>query len=431
VSALPAPTPRRIAADRYRSQHFHELERERLWTRVWQLACTEDCVPESGDYYEYRCGALSILLLRDETGALRAFQNACRHRGAALVDGSGSGLAQLRCRYHGWCYDLRGHLRKVSDDGLGAGQPGPLSLVPVQVASWEGLVFVNPDPAAEPLADFLEVLPRELAWVKLGEYSCPQVFSVPLRCNWKVVVDAFIETYHLHVVHPQMLAIADDVNTPITLFDKHTMFEQPYGVPSPRLEAPDDATLWQEFARNLGHRLGRAFASDEPLPPPPEVPPGQTLKQVLTRMIREHLRGLGDLYPAISDDQAIHDYHYHVFPNAVFNVFAGWYGFIRARPGPTPNRCWLDMWNFDLLPPGHPKRHARPLEQVLQPHEVGPLGLVVKQDVDNFEVLQRGLEQPGLRELRLVPAEARIGRMHEILDRYLGTDCRGELASEP
>ena len=85
----------------------------------------------------------------------------------------------------------------------------------------------------------------------------PHVLISEHMCNWKVVVDAFIETYHLHAVHPQMLAIADDVNTPITLYDKHTMFMQPYGVPSPRRDGSvGDQELWEEFVRNLGHRLG-------------------------------------------------------------------------------------------------------------------------------------------------------------------------------
>jgi phenylpropionate dioxygenase-like ring-hydroxylating dioxygenase large terminal subunit len=420
--------PRAVPADRYRARQWHELEHARLWPRVWQIACTVDCVPDPGDWYEYRCAGLSILIVRGEDGELRAFQNACRHRGNALLGGSGSGLERIRCGYHGWCYDLHGHLSSVSEDGLGAGRPGRLSLIPVQIDSWGGLVFVNPAPGAEPLKTFLEALPEELAWLRMHEYTCRHAFTVPLRCNWKVVIDAFIETYHLHVVHPQMLAIADDIHTPITLFDKHTMFEQPYGVPSPRVaDTTDDAELWKAFVENLGHRLGHAFASDADPGPPPRVPEGQTLKDVLIGMIRAHLARSGDPYPHLSDERVIHDYHYHVFPNTVFNVFAGWFGFIRARPGEAPDRCFLDMWNFDWLAPDHPDAHLRPVESTLQPEEVGPLGLVVQQDVENLPLIQKGLSQPGLKSLQLVPAEARIGRMHEILDRYLGSSIDDEL----
>ncbi len=411
---------RRIPASRYTSRAWEALESERLWTRVWQIACTEDCVAEPGDYWVYEIGALSILVLRDDEGVLRAFQNACRHRGNLLLKGSGRGLGEVRCRYHQWCYDLRGHLRGVSRNDEHAGRPGPMSLVPVSVGTWGGFVFVNPDPDAEPLEEFLEVLPQELAWVGMDDYSCSQFMTVRVACNWKLVVDAFIETYHLHSVHPQMLAIADDVNTPITLYDKHTMFMQPYGVPSPRRGGDvSDQELWEEFVRNLGHRLGLPFAAaDEPGPHPP-VPDGTTLRDVLVDRIRKHLATLGSRYSDLEDNRIIDDFHYHIFPNSVFNVFAGWYGLIRARPGSTPDECLLDMWNFDLLAADDPGRHPRPEEKLLSPEEVRSLGPVMMQDLDLLPDIQKGLQQPGTDILRLVPAEARIGRMHEILDRYL------------
>ncbi len=295
-----------------------------------------------------------------------------------------------------------------------------MSLVPVSVDSWGGFVFINPDPDCEPLEEFLEVLPEELAWVGMEDYSCSLFMTVRVACNWKLVVDAFIETYHLHAVHPQMLAIADDVNTPITLYDKHTMFVQPYGVPSPRRGGDvSDQELWEEFVRNLGHRLGLPFASAESPGPHPQVPEGETLRAVLVRQIREHLAKITPRYSGLDDSRVIDDFHYHIFPNSVFNVFAGWYGLIRARPGATPDECLLDMWNFDLVAAEDPGAHPRPQQKLLTPEEVSALGPVMAQDLDLLPDIQRGLNQPGIETLRLVPAEARIGRMHEILDRYL------------
>jgi nitrite reductase/ring-hydroxylating ferredoxin subunit len=420
-------TPRRIPADRYRSPAFAALEAERLWPRVWQIACTVDCVREPGDWWEYEVGALSVLVVRGDDGALRGFQNACRHRGSSLLHGAGRGLREIRCPYHHWRYDLRGDLRATSDDGCGSGRPGRLSLLPVRVEAWGGLVFVNPDPRAEPLAEFLEALPDELAWVRMGEYTCRFALTVPVACNWKAVMDAFIETYHLHAVHPQMLAIADDVHTPITLWRRHTKFYQPYGAPSPRLpDGASDQIVWEEFVRNLGHRLGLEFAAAQEPGPHPPVPPGRRLRDVLVARIRAHLHGLGDPYPGLADDSLIDDFHYHVFPNAVFNVFAGWYGMIRARPGPTPDQCLLDMWNFDLLPEGHPQRNARPERVRLAEDAIAPLGDVMRQDIENLPRVQKGLSQPGLRVLNLVAAESRIGRMHQALDGYLGTSVEDE-----
>ena len=121
-SAVTSPSDpkvaRRIPASRYTSRAWQDLETERLWTRVWQIACTEDCVPEPGDYWEYEIGPLSIFVLRDEQGVLRAFQNTCSHRGTSLLRGSGSGLSEVRCPYHHWRYDLKGHLCGVSQNAF-------------------------------------------------------------------------------------------------------------------------------------------------------------------------------------------------------------------------------------------------------------------------------------------------------------------------
>jgi choline monooxygenase len=411
---------RRIPASRYTSRDWEDLESERLWTRVWQIACTEDCVPDPGDYWEYEIGPLSMFVLRDDEGVLRAFQNVCPHRGTSLIKGSGCGLREVRCPYHHWRYDLKGHLCGTDQDDVLAGRPGPMSLKPVSVDSWGGFVFVNLDPDCEPLAEFLETLPKELAWVGMEDFGCSDFLTLAVPCNWKVVVDAFIETYHLHAVHPQMLAIADDVNTPITLYDKHTKFMQPYGVPSPRREGSvGDQELWEEFVRNLGHRLGLTFASTEDPGSAPPVPEGQALRDVLVSKIRAHLATLSSRYEKLDDNHIIDDFHYHIFPNAVFNVFAGWYGLIRARPGPTPHESYIDMWNFDLRAADAPVRHPRPEKSVLSLEDVSSLGAVLPQDIDILTRAQKGLRQPGVNALRLTPAEARIGRMHEILDRYI------------
>lgn len=92
--------PYRIPAERYTSAEFAALETERLWPSVWQYACTVDHVGAPGDAYDCRLGPLSALVVRDEAGRLRAFQNVCRHRGNTLCDGARRGLAELRCPYH-------------------------------------------------------------------------------------------------------------------------------------------------------------------------------------------------------------------------------------------------------------------------------------------------------------------------------------------
>ena len=290
---------------------------------------------------------------------------------------------------------------------------------------------MNPDPDCESLTDYLECLPEELAWVGMERFSSDRFMTVELDCNWKVGLDAFIETYHLHAVHPQMLAIANDVDTPITLYDKHTKFMQPYGLPSPRRhEGVSDQEIWKSFVSNLGHRMGIPFAEATTPGPPPAIPEGQSIRDVLVGRIRAHLSTLGSLYEDLDDHHVIDDFHYHIFPNAVFNVFAGWYGLIRTRPGATPGRCFLDMWNFDLRPETDPTNHPIPEDVFLDQKDWPSLGPVMTQDLDLLPRVQKGLSQPGLGRLRLTPAEARLGRMHEILDRYLDPPEALRLRSE-
>src|SRR5450432_3752033 len=90
----------RIPTHRYLSPEFFAREMEQLWPRVWQLACSVDHVANPGDWFEYRLGAYSVLIVRDHDGTLRAFQNVCRHRGSELCSGAGTGLDEIRCPFH-------------------------------------------------------------------------------------------------------------------------------------------------------------------------------------------------------------------------------------------------------------------------------------------------------------------------------------------
>ncbi len=153
-------SPTRVPVHRYISADFAALEHERLWPRVWQIACSVDHVAEPGDFFEYTVGPYSVLVVRGDDGALRAFQNVCRHRGNLICEGAGSGLTELRCGYHRWTWDLRGRLREVpSRRGFGVLRNEDFPLLAASVDTWGPLVFVNLDPHAAPLTEFLEGVP--------------------------------------------------------------------------------------------------------------------------------------------------------------------------------------------------------------------------------------------------------------------------------
>jgi nitrite reductase/ring-hydroxylating ferredoxin subunit len=116
------------------------------------LASTTDHLSKAGDFYEYICGKLSVLIVRTQCGDLRAYQNVCLHRGNELCSGSGTDLQEIRCSYHRWCWDLDGKLKEVpSRRAFGVLDEDEFGLIPVLVDTWGSLVFINLDLHAEPL----------------------------------------------------------------------------------------------------------------------------------------------------------------------------------------------------------------------------------------------------------------------------------------
>src|ERR1700679_656824 len=143
-----------------------ESEQRLIFDRTWQLAGHVSSLPTPGSYITADAGDQPVLVVRDEDGGLRAYRNVCRHRGSRLLSGSGQCKAAIRCRYHGWTYKLDGTLIGVPE-GLGFGDrldKPSLGLMPARVEELCGLVFVNLDPDATPLAELVGgELPRRLA----------------------------------------------------------------------------------------------------------------------------------------------------------------------------------------------------------------------------------------------------------------------------
>ena len=140
-----------------------QLEQERIFRRFWQYAGRADEVAEPGSFSATRAGDVPVVLVRDEEDTLRAFVNVCRHRGSIVCEGHGK-RSTLQCPYHAWTYGLDGRLitapRSNREGGI---ETGELGLVQLRMETWGPLVFVNPDPDAAPLADYLEDIPERVA----------------------------------------------------------------------------------------------------------------------------------------------------------------------------------------------------------------------------------------------------------------------------
>ncbi|MGV0735172.1 aromatic ring-hydroxylating dioxygenase subunit alpha [Mycobacterium syngnathidarum] len=411
----PPARPTLVPADRYISPSFARLEVERMWPRVWQQACTVDHVAEPGDYFEYRCGPYSVLIVRGEDGELRAFQNACRHRGNALCSGTGSSLRELKCGYHGWTWDLAGTLKRIPNrKGFGTVHMSEFPLAPVQVDTWERLVFVNLDPEAMPLADYLEAVPGDIAWCGLGDFRCYATMTIDVDANWKTIADGYSETYHVQTLHPELHRCMDDVYAPQQIWGHTGKSESLYGVPSPRLAgALSDEEVWDAYVYTQGPLMG--VAEDTPFPRERQTA-GQTVADVIATQIKEFAAGRGVDIGWASTDQVMCLHQYNIFPNLTLLASADHLTVMTSLPGPDPDRGQLVMTLMTRMPAQAPR--VSPTDVRMSAEDAHP-GVVMSQDIAVLTGLQRGLHQPGFTHLVLSAEERRIINMHRNLERYL------------
>ncbi|MCB0993625.1 MAG: aromatic ring-hydroxylating dioxygenase subunit alpha [Acidimicrobiales bacterium] len=415
ASGLLAQAPYRVPRARYTSPDYARLELERMWPKVWNIACGVDHVAEPGDWFEYRLGRYSILIVRGDDGELRAFQNVCRHRGNTICTGSGQSITELRCVYHRWSWDLSGRLREVpSRRGFGKLTNDELPLLPAQVDTWGPFVFVNPDNDAMSLAEWLEGVPDDIAWAKLEEFRCTFTTVTPVPANWKVISEGFSETYHIQGIHREMLGCLDDINSPQRIWDRHSVSYQPYAVPSPRLgRSVDDTVVWKSFIETQGGRMGPDYTMDSPVPP---IPEGSTLADVVAQNIRDHQATLGIDLERFGTDQIVGLSQYNLFPNTTVLVSADLCTVLSSRPGPTPDEAFLVAMHFSRTAPG--AERARPMD-VDVPIEQADFGFVLNQDFGVLKTMQVGLHQPDFHELVLSSEECRIINMHRNLASYV------------
>ncbi|WP_145010423.1 aromatic ring-hydroxylating oxygenase subunit alpha [Mycobacterium marseillense] len=415
----PPENPTLVPAERYYSPAFAALEVERMWPRVWQLACMVDHVAAPGDYFVYRCGPYGVLIVRDGDGELRAFQNVCRHRGNSLCTGSGSGLRELKCGYHGWTWDLAGALKRVPDrKGFGSLRLSDFPLIPARVETWAGLVFVNLDMGAMPLIEYLEEMPDDIAWCRLEDFRCYATLTVDVDANWKTIADGYSETYHIQTLHPELLRCVDDIHAPQQIWGHTGKSDQPYGVPSPRLDGTlSDEEVWDAYVYTQGALMGAAEGTPFPAD---ERRPGQTVAEVIAERTRAFAAGRGVDLTWADTDRMTRLHQYNVFPNMTLLTNADHLTVMCSRPGADPDKGELVMFLMTRMAPDAPRSKPADVRLAAEAAEPGSgPGVVLTQDIAVLPGLQRGMHQPGFTHLVLSSEERRVINMHRNLERYL------------
>jgi choline monooxygenase len=214
-ASLPLEKARTIPAAWYFDQEMYQAERRAVFGGVWQAAGRADQVAEPGSFFTADIAGEPILVVRDAGGVLRAFFNVCRHRAARVVQDSEGKATRLRCPYHGWTYDLAGHLRGVPEfEGVADFSREQNGLVGMAVDTWGPLVWVLP--AADSgrhcprLEEFLAPLSERTADLGLEKLHFAERREYVLECNWKVFVDNYLDGgYHVNYIHPGLAGVLD------------------------------------------------------------------------------------------------------------------------------------------------------------------------------------------------------------------------------
>ncbi|HEY0651033.1 aromatic ring-hydroxylating dioxygenase subunit alpha [Phenylobacterium sp.] len=420
------------AAD-YVSRAFLEREKVGLWPRVWQMACREEEIPRVGDFYTYDILDESIIVARTAPDEIRAYYNVCPHRGRRLTAGCGH-TGKFHCRFHGWQWDLSGRNTLVvdRDDWAGALSDEDVALRTVRVETWGGWVYVNMDPQAVPLADFLAPAKAMLDPFELQGLRYQWRKSTILPCNWKVALEAFNEGYHVQTTHRQMLEYMDDV-TVSHAHGRHAMFAYwnalPMGSRSRRLGGPlgDDIrpgilAYMEDMAAtlNAGSSVRAVHAARRVMQ---EVPPGSTPVEVLTAFgtfIREDAVNSGAGYPPITPQQIYAaGIDWHLFPNQIMlQSPTGLLGY-RARPnGDDPDSCIWNVYSMQRYPPGEEPKVVEEWSHDLTDEAFW--GRILCQDYENMADIQRGMKSRGFAGSRPNPVQERaVSNFHRALHDFL------------
>ncbi len=291
--------------ERYLSPAFYRLEVERMWNRVWQVACRVEEISRVGDHIIYEVGDYSLIVVRSSATEIKAFHNACLHRGRILRE-TGGHVSSFSCKFHGFTWRLDGKLSFVPGRwDFPQIKDEEFCLPEAKVGVWGGFVFVNLDPNAKPLEDYLSDIPAHFqTWDFEHRYKAMHIGKIIPRVNWKVAIEAFLEALHIPTTHPQVMTSTSDLNSQYDLRQDRPHYSRLLflsGVPSPLL---GKRVSEQEILDSLKLQLGRLH-EDLPLPPVPKdapVPPPAPMHLLGPDETFADAKELGDLGPFFNQD---------------------------------------------------------------------------------------------------------------------------------
>jgi len=418
-----------IPKDRYLSSEFLALEHEKLWPRVWQVACRIEQLPDQGSYVEYTIGDQSILVVRVDDETVKAYFNSCRHRGVRLGADCGRFEGRtIRCPYHGWSWRLDGsnsHVFMPEQFTAEAMGESNLRLRECRVGFWGGFVFVNMDPKAPPLEQAIAPATRWLDPMAIERMGVLWHKVVTLPVNWKAAFDAFTESYHVLTTHPEYRDFGTDGNAFNYYQDPggHSHYAIP---PTTNKPAPEGVDERERFHRYISYNIDQIGAmyteKDRHIAAQlmqQEIPADSTVSLEYTRALYAHAESAGIPLPSPSSGDFDHVGINYIFPHLMFLPTLGNALCYRGRPHATdPDSTEWDVWSLTIFPEGVA---APPYEiQRADWQDEAQVGRVLHQDFSNMYEMRLGMKSRGFEGMRLnTVQEMGLLHMQRELDRYL------------
>ena len=355
-----------IPGGRYTDPEFLALEWEFLWKKSWLYACHADELPEKGSFILWTKTRSPILIIRGADDVVRAFYNTCRHRGGPLVkQANGKIDGRMVCGYHGWSYDLKGDLVALRDkrDFVNLDMSCK-SLVPVQCDRIGNWIFINEDPSAEPLHEHLGIIPSQLEQFQPDDIRLVHSKGYDVDCNIKVLMDAFLEVYHLSSIHQNTVdRFLDHRGTVITLWPRgHSL-----------MVTPNRRADW--------------------------VDPGTV--------------GMKEI-PSVTEIPAKHNASYNLYPSVVSPMASTGMPFLTFWPTSDSTMRIECHW----FAPDWGSREPDELWET----RIDNFERILYEDTQFAPQIQESVESPGFKGISLNYQERRIYHWHEELDRRIGPD---------
>jgi phenylpropionate dioxygenase-like ring-hydroxylating dioxygenase large terminal subunit len=428
--------PRRVPAARYYDEMFFKLENERLWPFVWQMACRLEEIPGIGDWIEYQILEKSVIVVRTASG-VKAFHNACRHRGVRIAHKDGNCAGQgFVCPFHGWRWDMDGENtfvfgRKLfNPDDL---DPADLALVPCRVELWGGCAFINFDDDARSLLECLGEGAGRMDARHVDRLKVDWWRSAVLPVNWKLAMEAFMEGLHVPATHPQLHAVSPPESAQYGPGAPNP--DHPHKTASASSREYVDVTI--KHLSKLSEGMAGMVTADEvalaerltDMELPDEIGPAAIafytrLREDITTDFKARGMPVFDLAQVARDHpfKAVEYFFPHYFLLPLFSGMSSY----RIRPL-TAETCLFEIWSLAFYP--EDEERPAPVAPTPSSHDDPSFPEIPRQDYGNLPIQQLGLHAKGFEFMRLShDIEGMISNYQRTIDGYLAGLPKDQLA---